>query len=78
MEAIRETLDVLGNAITIRLPASFSARRVEVIVLPVAEEDSPPHSQRRRHRPSADLAGTIIRDDLLEPATSADDWDALK
>lgn len=76
MEAIRETVDVIGQSVTIELPANFTARRVEVIVLPAPEQDSAALPSRRR--PSPELAGTVIRDDLIEPAVSADDWDALK
>ncbi|MDP3086328.1 MAG: hypothetical protein Q8N44_21875 [Rubrivivax sp.] len=76
MEAIRETHDVLGGSITIHLPAGFAARRVEVIVLPAPDESAVAHP--RRHRPAPGLAGTVIRDDLIEPAVSPDDWGALK
>lgn len=76
MEAIRETHDVLGDSITIHLPAGFAARRVDVIVLPATDESVGGHP--RQHRPAPGLAGTIIRDDLIEPAVAPDDWDALK
>lgn len=75
MEAIRETVDVVGHSVTIELPADFTARRVEVIVLPAPEQDSAECPPRRR--PSPELAGTVILDDLIEPAVSAGDWDAL-
>ena len=78
MEAIRETVDVVGRSITILLPANFAARRVQVIVLPAPEQDITPPAQRLKPRPSPLLAGTIIHDDLIEPAVDADDWDALK
>lgn len=76
MEAIRETVDVVGHSVTIALPAGFTARRVEVIVLAVPEQDSP--AQHPYHRPAPELAHTVILDDLIAPAVSADDWDALK
>ncbi len=76
MEAIRETHDVLGGSVTIYLPAGFAARRVEVIVLPAADEAVA--SRPRQRRPAQGLAGTIIHDDLIEPAVAADEWDALK
>lgn len=75
MEAIRETHDVLGGSVTIHLPAGFAARRVEVIVLPAAEEVM--GGRGRPRRPAAGLAGTIVRDDLIAPAVSPDEWDAL-
>lgn len=80
MQAIREVHDVLGGMVTIRLPADFSAQRVEVIVLPAAPtgDRAPGPLQLTKRRPAPELAGTVIRDDLLEPAISLDDWDALK
>ncbi len=78
MQAIRETLDVIDSSVTIRLPATFAARRVEVIVLPAVEQGSAAQQPERRHQPAPDLAGTLIHDDLIAPAVSAEDWDALK
>lgn len=80
MQAIREVHDVLGGMVTIRLPADFSAKRVEVIVLPAAPtaDRTPGLLQIAKRRPAPELAGTVIRDDLIEPAISSDDWDALK
>ncbi len=40
MQAIRETLDVVDSSITIRLPATFAARRVEFIGSAVSWPDS--------------------------------------
>jgi hypothetical protein len=76
MEAIRETHDVLDGSVTIHLPAGFTARRVEVIVLPAAEETA--GGRGRQRRPAPALAGTIVRDDLIAPAADPDEWDALK
>lgn len=78
MEAIRETLDVIDSSVTIRLPATFVARRVEVIVLPAAELGSAAQPRPGRHHPAAELSGTVIHDELMAPACNADDWDALK
>lgn len=80
MQAIREVHDVLGGSITIRLPADFSAKRVEVIVLPApaTAERTPEALRMIQRRPAPELAGTVIRDDLIEPAISPDDWEALK
>ena len=78
MEAVRETVDVVGRSVTILLPDTFAARRVQVIVLPAPEQDTAPPAQRLKPQPSPLLAGTIIHDDLIEPAVDADDWDALK
>ncbi len=76
MEAIRETVDVVGRSITVQLPAGFSARRVEIIVLPAPESEVAQAPARRR--PAPELAGTVILDDLIEPAVNPEDWDALK
>jgi len=76
MQAIRETLDVLDGSITLHLPASFAARRVEVIVLPA--DDTRIASAQRPHRPAPELAGTVIHDDLIAPAVTSEDWDALR
>ena len=76
MEAIRETHDVSDGLVTIRLPASFAARRVEVIVLPAV--DSGVGGHQRQRRPAPELAGTIIHDDLIEPVVTLDEWDALR
>ena len=76
MEAIRETVDVVGSTVTVHLPAGFAARRVEVIVLPALDEGVKPSVARRQ--PSAALAGTGIHDELIEPAVPPEDWDALR
>jgi hypothetical protein len=44
MIAVRSIHEVVGGSVTIRLPADFAAKRVEVIVLPV--EDAQPESSR--------------------------------
>ncbi|MGL2994964.1 addiction module protein [Flavobacterium sp. TSSA_36] len=48
MEAIRQFIDVKDNAIQVALPEGFTARRVEVIILPseVAVEDELPQWQK--------------------------------
>ncbi len=76
MEAIRQTVNVVGNTITLQIPDSFTARRVEVIVLPAHEQTPTPATGKRT--PSPGLAGTVIHDDLIAPAVNAEDWDALK
>ena len=58
------------------LPAGFAARRVEAIVLPAADEGA--GGRPRQRRPAPGLAGTLIRDDLIEAAVTPDEWDALK
>ncbi len=78
MDAVRETLDVAGGTVTIRLPVSFAARRVEVIVLPALDQDSTVQQPARRHQPAPELSGTVIHDELIQPAAGAEEWDALK
>ena len=78
MEAIRETLDVIGSSVTIHLPLGFTARRVEVIVLPAVEQGGAGPAHQRRHQPAAELAGTVVLDELIAPCGDAEDWDALK
>ena len=76
MEAIRQTVNVVGNTITLQIPDSFTARRVEVIVLPAHEQASAPATGKRT--PSPGLAGTVIHDDLIAPAVDARDWATQK
>ena len=45
MEAIREIVDVKEGKITLQLPKSFTAQRVELIVLP-SQDTSPPKKQK--------------------------------
>lgn len=78
MEAIRETLDVIGSSVTIHLPLGFTARRVEVIILPAVEQDHAGPARQLRHQPAAELAGTVVRDELIAPGGGAEDWDALQ
>jgi hypothetical protein len=77
MEAIRETAEVNDHIVTLRLPDSFNAKRVEVIVIAIADEQ-PITEPARRRAPSPELAGTRLLDDLMVPAASDSEWDALK
>jgi hypothetical protein len=76
MEAIRETVDVIDNTVTLTLPAGFLARRVEVIVLPAANQASA--TQPTLRQPSALLVGTKIIGDIMAPAVDAGEWKALQ
>jgi hypothetical protein len=76
MEAVRETVDVIDNTVTLTLPAGFLARRVEVIVLPAANQAGA--TQATFRQPSALLAGTKIIGDIMAPAVDAADWNALQ
>jgi hypothetical protein len=47
MIAVRSVQEVIAGAVTVKLPAHFAGRRVEVIVLSVEENDrGPEHLQR--------------------------------
>lgn len=79
MDAVRQIADVVSHTITIRLPDSFSASRVEVIVLPVDEAlAAPSNATNQRRTPPPELAGTAWTDDLIAPAVGADEWDAAR
>ena len=46
MEAIREIVEVKEGKITLQLPKGFTAKRVELIVLPSDDEKPPPGAQK--------------------------------
>jgi hypothetical protein len=79
MQAIRQLAQVKDGTLTLKLPASFEAREVEVIVLPASEvpaEDIRASGARRG--PSPKLKGTRILGDIMAPVVPESDWDALK
>lgn len=80
MEALRQLAELEGNTLTILLPASFQAKRVEIIVLPADETVTPeePGTPKVRRKPSPKLMGTRIKGDLMSPVVPEEDWDALK
>ena len=47
MIAVRSVQDVLAGVVTIKLPANFTGKRVEVIVLPLEENDREPQQLQR-------------------------------
>ena len=64
MIAVRRVQDVIAGAVTIRLPAHFFGKRVEVIVLPLGEtEDDQETGQLERLLLTAP---TVSEDDLQE------------
>ena len=75
MEALRFTAKPVNRRILIELPASMEADIVEVIVRP-SKRTSPKTGKCRQ--PPSELAGTIIHDDLISPAVSESEWDALQ
>ena len=79
MEAIREITQIENNLLTLRLPLSFKAKRVEVIVMPAEETVmSSEGGAKVQRKPSPKLKGTRIIGDIMSPAAPEEDWDALK
>lgn len=78
MEALRETTVVENHVLTLRLPDSFTAKRVEVIVLALGDDPVSLAAPSPRRLPSSKLIGTRLLDDLTAPAVPDADWDALK
>ena len=69
MIAIRSVQEVIAGAVTINLPAHFAGKRVEVIVLPV-EEDNQESEQLQRVL----LAAPTLSDDDLQGFSLVRDW----
>ena len=79
MEAIREITQIENNLLTLRLPLSFKAKRVEVIVMPAEETVMSSEGEAKvQRKPSPKLKGTRIIGDIMSPAAPEEDWDALK
>jgi len=78
MDALRLIVETANRQVTIDLPPGMDAKRVEIIVLP-ADDDLPSPAKGERHNASQLLRGTIVlRDDLITPPVSDEDWCALK
>jgi hypothetical protein len=80
MEAVRQFTQLEGNILTLRLPLSFKAKRVEVIIMPVDEADMfiEREAEEVRRRPSPKLKGTRIIGDIMSPVVPEEDWDVLR
>jgi hypothetical protein len=80
MEAIRQFTRIENNILTLQLPATFKAGRVEVIVMPVEEEMSNEEGRESmvRRKPSPKLKGTRITGDIMSSAVPEEDWNALR
>ena len=77
MEALRFIAEPVNHRLVIDLPPGLESQRLEVIVLPASEQESAP-TTTTHHRPDVRLRGTVsMRDDLMEPAFTEKDWDAL-
>jgi len=69
MIAVRQIQEVVADTVTIRLPAHFAARRVEVIVFPVAEDE-----QESRQLQSLLLTAPTLFEDDLQGFAQVRDW----
>lgn len=69
MIAVRQIQEVVADTVTIRLPAHFAARRVEVIVFPVAED-----KRESRQLQSLLLTAPTLFEDDLQGFTQVRDW----
>jgi len=79
MEALRLIAEPKNHQLIIDLPPSMNQRRLEVIVMPATSIEQTPVVSTRRRKPSVLLAGTVsLGDDLITPAVTEADWDALK
>lgn len=75
MEAIRRIERVTGKQLVIDLPESFQDQQVEIIILSLGVTETP-QAGARRHPPAILKQRTVIRDDLIEPAVPASDWES--
>ena len=69
MIAVRSIQEVIAGAVTIKLPAHFAGKRVEVIVLPVEEDEQEPGQLQRLL-----LAAPTLTDDDLQGFAQVRDW----
>ena len=69
MIAVRSIQEVIAGAVTIKLPAHFAVKRVEVIVLPVEEDEQDPGQLQRLL-----LAAPTLTDDELQGFAQVRDW----
>ena len=75
MEALRFKAKPVDRRIMIELPSDMDADTVEVIVL---ADKKTPFKRDKYRRPPTELEGTVIHDDLIAPAVSEGEWDALQ
>ena len=80
MEAIRQFTRIENNILTLQLPVTFKAGRVEVIVMPIEEEmfNEAGAGAVVQRKPSPKLKGTQITGDIMSPAVEEEDWDVPK
>ena len=80
MEAVRQITQLENDILTVRLPESFRAKRVEVIIMPIDDAvlSNEQNTAGVRRRTSPKLKGTRIIGDIMSPVVPENDWDALK
>lgn len=76
MQALRTIEQVLDHRLTIDLPEYLWKKRVEVIIMPLDDNEKPTKAARRK--PSPLLAATRITGDIIAPAALPEEWEALK
>ncbi len=69
MIAVRSVQEVIAGAVTIKLPAHFAGKRVEVIVLPMEEDEQEPQQLQRLL-----LAAPTLSEDDLQGFAQVRDW----
>ena len=69
MIAVRSIQEVIAGAVTIKLPAHFAGKRVEVIVLPMEEDEQEPLQLQRLL-----LAAPTLSEDDLQGFAQVRDW----
>jgi hypothetical protein len=69
MIAVRSVQEVIAGAVTIKLPAHFAGKRVEVIVLPVEEDEQRPGQLERLL-----LAAPTLSEDELQSYAQVREW----
>ena len=69
MIAVRSVQEVIAGAVTIKLPAHFAGKRVEVIVLPVEEDEQRPGQLERLL-----LAAPTLSEDELRSYAQVREW----
>jgi hypothetical protein len=75
METLRLKAKPVNRRIIIDLPPNIDADNVEIIVFAASKT---PDKKYHRRTPPKELAGTILRDDLVAPAVPECEWDALQ
>jgi hypothetical protein len=69
MIAVRSVQEVIAGAVTVKLPAHFAGRRVEVIVLPMEEDD-----QGQAQLEDLLLAAPTLSDEEMKGFAEVREW----